>query len=371
MDNSTLSTSFIEIVAGTDNKASRFYIEAFKQVENDTSKSMSYIKNFITSIESIASKDKVKDDRITKSHGNLSNFDGYDNIKTAMEFLQKNLGKIEDIKNLATIYESLMKFQPQYTDGYNKNLRLIILEYECGVYLLVTGLSALMANTIDVVQTGDQIKIQKKNEKSASNTMKIIGDFAKQVSAKQHKEYLEEMIKNKDSVPIKTNIEESVSFLESSISDTVDLIDTMITSVGRIAATGKKIIMTIKNSIFGIVPLIRSILYLRYKKKADTVLALDQQVKFIQMNIDQLRNIKNMDPKKKAEIIAKQKAVAEAYKKKAAKLRAQLTDGEREAVSAIKEEDPKIKNIDDGDFVLEGVSISSMFGDQDNLSEEV
>lgn len=366
MDNSTMSTSFIEIVAGTNNKASRLYIEAAKQVDTDSSKSMAYIKNFITSIENIASKDKVKDARITKSHGNISNFDGYDNIKTAIEFLQKNLGKIPEIKNLVTIYESLMKFQPQYTDGYNKNLRLIILEYECGVYLLVTGLSALMANTIDVVQTGDAIKIQKKNEKSAANTMKIIEDFAKQVNAKEHKSYLEEMIKNKDSVPIKTNIEESVSFLESAISDTVELIDTMITSVGRIASTSKRVILAVKNSIFGIVPLIRSVLYLRYKKKADTVLALDQQVKFIQMNIEQLQNKKNMDPKKKAEVISKQKAVAEAYKKKAAKLRAELTEGEREAVTAIKQEDPKIKNTDD-DFVLEGVSLSKMFEDEDSL----
>lgn len=369
MDNLTMSTSFIEVVAGTNNKASRLYIEASKQVDTDSSKSMAYIKNFISSIENIASKDKVKDARITKSHGNISNFDGYDNIKTAIEFLEKNLGKIPEIKNLVTIYESLMNFQPQYTDGYNKNLRLIILEYECGVYLLVTGLSALMANTIDVVQTGDKIKIQKKNEKSATNTMKIIGDFAKQVSSKEHKSYLEEMIKNKDSVPIKTNIEESVSFLESTISDTINLIDTMISSVGRIASTGKRVILAVKNSIFGIVPLIRSVLYLRYKKKADTVLALDQQVKFIQMNIEQLQNMKNMDPKKKAEIIAKQKAVAEAYKKKAAKLRAELTEGEREAVTAIKQEDPKIKNTDD-DFVLEGVSLSKMFGSPNNYFGE-
>lgn len=368
MDNSTMSTNFIEIISGTNNKASRYYIEATKKIDSDSSKSMAYIKNFISSIENIASKDNVKDERITKTRGNISKFSGYDNIKTAIEFLEKNLGKIEDIKNLVTIYESLTQFQPQYTDGYDKNLRLIILEYECGVYLLVTGLSAIMANSIDVVQSGYDIKIQKKNERSANNTMKIIRDFAKQISAKSHKEYLEELIKNKDNVPLKTNIEESVSFLESSIGDTVDLISSLFQNIGKIASGGKRIFIAVKNSIFGIVPLIRSVLYLRYKKKADTILALDQQVKFIQMNIDQLQNKRNMDPKKKAEIIAKQKAIAESYKKRAAKLRAELNDGEREAVTAIKKEDPEIKNTD-GDFVLEGVSLSKMFTDDDYFGE--
>lgn len=348
-----ICTDFLEIVAGTNNKITSVYREAAKNVDESTPKAMGYLKNFITSIESIAAKENVKDTRISGTKGNITSFDGYDNIKTAMEFLEKNLGKIEIIKDLGTIYNTLKTCQPQYSEGYDKNVRLIVLEYESALYLLVTGLSMAMVDNIDVVQNGVQLKIQKKNGATNGPTTKTIHELAKQLSSKNHKEYLEEMLKGKEKLGTNTKIEESVSFMESTVADTIDLIDAMINNVSRIASVGRRLILTVKNSIFGIIPLIRSILYLRYKKKADTILALDQQVQFINMNIEQLQNLKNMDPAKKAEIIKKQKAVAEQYQKKAAKLRAQLTDGEREASEALKKEDPEIKKVDDGDFILE------------------
>lgn len=364
MDQYNVSTDFLEIIAGTNNTISRVYKEAVKDVDETTPKAMGYLKNFITSIEGIANKDACKDERISKTRGNITNFSGYDNIKVAMEFLEKNLGKIEIVKDLNVIYNSLKNCQPQYTEGYEKNVRLIVLEYEASLYLLITGISASMADNIGVVQNGTQIKIQKKERTQNGATAKFIHELAKQLGAKTHKEYLDELIKGKSNMGVKTNIEESVTFTESSIADTIDLIDSMISGVGRIASVGKRLVLTIKNSIFGIIPLIRSILYLRYKKKADTILALDQQVQFIKMNIEQLQNIKNMDPAKKAEIIKRQKAVAEAYTKRAEKLRAELSEGEKEAVAAIKKEDPEIKKAGDGEFVLEGgVTVEEIFSE--------
>lgn len=363
MSHYKINTGFIEIVSGTNNMTSRAYMEAAKEVENKTPKAMNQLKNFITSIENLASKDVVKDTRISGTRGNITAFTGYDNIKTAMDFLNKNLGKISIMQDLDVVYQALKNNQTQYTEGYEKNVRLIILEYESAVYLLVTGLSMAMADSIGITQNGTQIKIQKKSGSTDGPIIQTLHDFAKQLGNKSHKEYLDGLLKGKESMGTSTNIEESVSFMESTVADTIDLIDAMTSNIGKIAGAGKRLLMTMKNSIFGIVPLIRSVLYLRYKKKADTILALDQQVNFINMNIEQLQNIKGMDDAKKAEIIKKQKAVAEQYQKKAAKLRAQLSDGEREAASAIKKEDPEIKKVDDGDFVLEGVSVSKMFGD--------
>lgn len=353
MSLNNICTDFLEIVTGTNNRISLVYKEAAKNVDESTPKAMGYLKNFITSIEAIAAKENVKDSRISGTKGNITSFAGYDNIKTAMEFLEKNLGKIEIIKDLSVIYNTLKTCQPQYSEGYDKNVRLIVLEYESALYLLVTGLSMSMADSIDVVQNGVQLKIQKKNGSADGPTMKTIHELAKQLGSKSHKEYLDEMLKGKEKLGTNSKIEESVAFMESTVADTIDLIDAMINNVSRIASVGKRLILTVKNSIFGIIPLIRSILYLRYKKKADTILALDQQVQFIHMNIEQLQNIKNMDPAKKAEIIKKQKACAEQYQKKAAKLRAELSDGEREAADAIKKEDPEIKKVNDGEFVLE------------------
>lgn len=365
MERDYISTNFFEIVAGTRNRTARAYVETAKEIDAGTPKAMKQLKNFITSIENLASKENVKDSRISSTKGNMTAFTGYDNIKTAMNFLDKNLGKIDIMKDLHTIYEALKSNQPQYTEGYEKNIRLVVLEYESAMYLLITGLSMSMAENIDVVQNGVQIKIQKKSGRKDGPIISTLHEFANQLSNKSHKEYLEGLITSKDNMPINTNIEESTTFMEGSISDTFELIDNIFSGAVRIARVGKRFILSIKNSIFGILPLIRSILYLRYKKKADTILALDQQVQFINMNIEQLENMKNMDPAKKAEIIKKQKAYVEKYKKKAAKLRAELSDGEREASASIKKEDPEMKKVDDGDFVLEGVSIEDIFNDSD------
>lgn len=357
-----ISNDFLEIITGTNNTTSRVYQEAVKDVDDTTPKAMGYLKNFITSIENIASKENVKDERITASKGNITSFSGYDNIKTAMSFLDKNLGKIEIMKDLNTIFNTLNSLQSQYTDGYSKNIRLIVLEYESALYLLVTGLSMAMSNSIDMVQNGTQIKIQKKEKSEGGIIISTIGDLSKQISSPKHKEYLEELIKNKDKMGVDTKIEESVTFLEGTIADTIDLTDAIINNVSKIASTGKRLITNVKNSIFGIVPLIRSVLYMRYKKKADTILALDQQVQFINMNIEQLQNKKNVDPAKKAEIIKKQQAMVEMYNKKAAKLRAELSEGEKAATTSLKNEDPEIKKVDDGDFVLEGgINIDNIF----------
>lgn len=358
----SITTDFIEIIAGTNNRASSKYLEAAKAVDKDTTKSSAYIKNFITSIENVASKSNVKDTRISSSKGNIKNFSGYENIQKIMKFVDKHIGASALSGDLQKICKYLEDNINLYSEGYEKNVRLITLEYENAVYILTAGYSTLMAN-IELKEQNGKISVSKGSGDTRSVLSKTITEFKTQLYKKDHKDYLNALLEGSKNVKVNTNIEESVSFMEASIADTVELIDSIFISIGRIAGTGKRLVMAVKNSIFGIVPLIRTILYLRYKKKADTVLALDQQVKFIEMNINQLENTKNMDPAKKAEIIKKQKAVVESYKKKATKLRAELSDGEREAVTAIKKEDPEMKNTTD-DFILEGgITVMQIFGE--------
>lgn len=356
-----ISNDFFEIISGTTNKLHPLYMEASKNVDANNSKSIGYIKNFITSIENIANKEKTKDERITKSRGNIRNFSSYQDLTFSIEFLKKNLSGNSIVNSLSTILKSLEKYQPQYTEGYEKNIRLVVLEYESAVDMLVTATSMIIAENIDIEHVGTSIKIKKNNSKSDSIIYKTTTDLSKQLDSKNHKQYLEEMIKSKEYTKVNTNISESYTFTESSISDSIKLIDSIITNVGKIGHYTVNLVRSIKASLFGILPIIRSCLYLKYKKKADTILSLEQQVEFIENNIEQLENRTNMDPSKKEIIIKKQKAAIEAYKKKAAKLRAQLSDGEREASNEINKEDPSIKNTDD-DFVLEnGVTVTDFF----------
>lgn len=357
-----ICTDYLGIISGTNNRTSSVYIEAAKTIGEDSLKGMGYLKNFIISIENIAKKDGVKDPQISASKGNIKSYNGYDNIHTAMEFLKKNLGDVKILKDIIALYDALEKFQPQYTDGYNKNCRLVILEYESVVYMLITGLSMIMANNIDFVQTGIKIQIKKKNSNTHGTINDVISKLAKELNAKNHKEYLEVLNKAVDEKHIDTEIKES-TYMESVVTDTIEIVKAAFSIVPKLFKFGVATISAIKNSLFGIIPLIRSILYLKYKRKADKVLALDQQVQFIEKNIERLEaKESNMSPEKKAEIIKKQQAVIEAYKKRAEKLRAELMEEEKEASIAIKKEDSQMKNTDD-DFIIEGVKIKDIFDD--------
>lgn len=352
MNEYNICTDYIAIIAGTDKPYSKAYIEAAEAADKNTPKGSAKMKKMISSIESVSAKSK--DARISKSRGNIKQFAGYESIKTALAFSKKHLAGTPLLNDVTTIFNALESNAELYTDGYSKNNRLIILEYESAVYMCVTGLSMLIANNLDVEQKETSVVIKKKNGQNLGVINSTAKGFAKQIGAKNHKSYLEGLLAASEmkGSTVSTEIKESTTFMEASIADTAILIDTITTNIANLGRFAKRTFVGIKNSLFGIIPMIRSVMYLRYKKKADTILALEQQVQFIERNIEQLENMKNMDPAKKAEVIKRQKAYIEAYRKKAEKLRAQLTETEREAATEIKKDDPKISN-DDDDFVLE------------------
>lgn len=349
---------FVEIMAGTNMKTHPMYVEATKDVSKTGNKSLASLKRFITAIENVASEEKVKDSRISSSKGNMKNFKGYDNIKICMEFMSKNLSGIPMASDLKKLHDCLDKFQPQYSEAYEKKVRLIVLEYESSLYMLITGLSTALATNMDVVQNGDSIKIQKKEGSTGGLIAKTLKDLVNQLTSSSHKDYLEAMLKSVEYKPVDTKIEESTDlFIEGSVADTFELIDSMVSNIGKIGHYTKSIASSIVKSVFGIIPLIRSIMYLRFKKKADTVNALEQQARFLEQNIEVVKNKQSIEPAKKAAIIRRQQAIVNGYKKRAEKLRAELTDGEREAATSIQNMNQEVhsKKDDETDFVLESV----------------
>ena len=355
-----ICTNYLEIIAGTNNTLDPVYREAADNVAKDNESSLGYLKDFITSIEKIASQSSVKDQRISASRGNIENFSGYDSICTVIDFLRKNLKNDSLINDCIGIYNTLNGNKALYIEGYDKQVRLIILEYENALYLLVTALSMLLATNIDPVLNGTAIVIRpssSKNKKTFGIIPKTVKEMHKQICNATHKQYLEEIIKAseaKDSHSANNTMTES--FL-GDVANTVGTIDGLFQTLKSGAKSVGRIVKGVKDTVFGIVPLIRSVIYLRYKKKADTIKALEEQADFISKNIEQVRNTKGMDPAKKAEIIKRQTAVCEAFKKKAEKLRAELCETEKDAATEIKKSDATIgkpnKSSDD-DFVLEG-----------------
>lgn len=345
-----IKLDYTSILAGTDNHTSRAYMEADKNISNDTNASMTYMKNFITSIENIASKDSVKDPRLSESKGNVKRFSGYDNIKTAITFLNRNLSGIPAVRDCVTVFNALESYQPLYTEAYDKNCRLVVLEYENSLYMLVTGLSMVMANNMEVVTNGTEIRIQKKQASTMGVIPKTLAELAKQLKTNAHRDYLEQMIKASDNDNVKDIGEETI--FESTVSDVLDVIKYAWKGLKALGTKGVSILRSFKQSLFGIIPLIRSIIYLRYKKKADTIASLEEQAVFITENIERLKNKTTMDPAKKESIIKKQQAIALAYMKKAEKLRAQLSETEKAVAKDVNEQDKKLPEPDD-DFIIE------------------
>ena len=144
MSEYNICNDYMEILAGTTNKYSLMYEKVSKNISEDNNESLKYLKNFITSIESLSSKEKVKDSRISETKGNIESFGGYECIKVVTECLKKNLSGVPLMKDLSTLHDTLLKYKALYMDGYRKNIRLVVLEYDSILYMLVTGLSETM-----------------------------------------------------------------------------------------------------------------------------------------------------------------------------------------------------------------------------------
>lgn len=368
-----VNLDYISIIAGTSNTIHPAFMEASKNVNAHNSKGAAHLKNFLEDIENLATQSGVKDKRISDSKGNIHNFQGYKDINSVLKFLRKNLGKVEGVNDCDKVLSALERLIPQYEQGYSKQIRLIILEYESAVYILVTSLAMFMATKMDFVADGEQIIIKKKNEPTHGVIEKTLKGMADILSKSEHKDYLDDLVEASEKMAEKKEIKESTDFMESAVSEGLALIDAILTNTTRIVTGIGQTFTMLKRTMFGIIPLIRSCIYLKYKKKADTILALEAEAAFIDKNIEQLQNRTNMDEKKRAVIVKKQAAAAEAKRKKAAKLRAQLMETEKDTSKALAEHDKDMKrlpepdkksesksdkksnNNDDGDLVLEMV----------------
>lgn len=369
-----ICTDYVEILAGTNNKTSPAYLEAAEAVEKHNKKGKSYLRSFLTSISRIFNRTKPKLESIRKSKGSIKSYHGYDDIEKAFGILNKHVKGSSHVKNLKTIHDQLIKFESQYMDAYELGIDLLMLEYETAADTLVTGLSMCISQMCDVNLKIDKIVITKKELNGLSMMTKVIHDYAKQLSARNHKAYLDGMIASKKKLGHHHGMiaTESVEYItEGSIVDSIEIFNVMIDNIRGIGNSIRSILIGVKNSVFGILPLTRAALYIHYQRKGDMVLSLEEQVAFIEQNIEQLRNRTNMDPKEKAIIIKKQQAIVEAYRKKAEKLRVQFVDAEREASNRINAEDAQLPSMsEDDDFLLEDVGIEIEDTDFDVLSEE-
>lgn len=354
---------YMTILAGTSNRLARAYVEAAEHVEKDDDASVKYLKKFIGSIEKLSKSPKVNDARITKSKGFLREFEEHENIDYMLKFLQQYV-KEPIVGDLKKIYDAVTSYGTEYRSGYDKNVRLVELEYESAVYMLVTGLVYTMSNCVEFAQQDTGFKVVKKAIDKRDTIAKMTSKMAKQLSEKDHKLYLSKLVEaatiaRRDSGKPVAESYEGEYTIESVVGDALDLFDAITNNIGRIMGAGKMMIRTMKRTMFGILPMIRGVIYLHYKKKADHIANLEQQCAFLKMNIDQLNRRTDLSKEEKERLIKRQSAYVKAYEKKAAKIRAELNEQSRDAAASLEKDREVIQNApksnDDEDMVLESV----------------
>lgn len=358
-----MNTNYVELVLGVESSRDRYtpqYMEGVNYLKEATG-TIESLKKFLNSIERIANTSQVKDERISKSRGDLKSMEAHKSIDEAISFIKDNkLTAIVPFKELTIIHDKLIENTNLYKAGYDQEIPIMKLEYENAVYLLITGLAMILSAEVEFKGYGSQFKVVRKKSKTGGVLYDTIKKMAKELNQKSHSGYLKMLVEAAIKEKVKPSPVKESAIYEANLpaaSDVAIILD----NIKAIGKGGMKIFNRIKASIFGIVPLIRSCIYLRYKKKADSIQALETQTAYIRQNIEILKNKKTMDPKTKAEIIKKQEAIANAYMKKAEKLRAELCEGEADAAQAAKE--------DKGDVQISAPKTSSSSSSSDKKDD--
>lgn len=348
MDNKyTITTDALEILSGTNNRTSPIYLEAVNNAENDQKKATAYMKRFLRSIHKVSPSGKLKNDAISKTKGNISSFFKYDDINQVLDILGKHIPNNIELKSLNRIKDKLESNKSHYMDAYSNKLLLLIMEYETSMYMLIEGLGFVLVSYVTITFDNGIMKIvPKKGSINKSIISKLIIDLSKELSNPNHDDYIKEIVSNKSSDVMNEAVGDAT--LEA-----IKLITNIIKQSFDIFKRGRNVVRVFMKSIFGILPIIRSIIYLHYKRKADKIKSLELNAHFIQLNIEMLENKTNMNPEKKAEIISKQQAKVIAYLKAAEKLRAELVEAEKDTADALNADNKTMNQPTDDDFILD------------------
>lgn len=318
------------------------------------------------------------------------------------------------VENLQKIKTYMFKFQKYYERSYETKSILVNQEYECSALVLLIGAVNAIVNTNFMLSDFEKLTSGKeasfhpadyargsysdydvtisKSAKMGTGysklaernfIRKIVNDLAKELSKPSHEEYLKGMNEakiDKKATPENQKVAtaamqaeaekeaKEVAVKESTYISEAGEIQTVLgivlgirDGIYDIVRHGISTIKVLWNSIFGIVPLIRSIIFLNHKKKINAIMALEENIDYLQTNIDSLKLNKNFKPAEKQKIINAQMKKLEGYKKKVAKMKAEFDIMEDDAEKMVKQSNTNLGkdapaeggSSSDGDLVLD------------------
>lgn len=393
-----LTHDFNEICAGTSNHLDPVFIEAAKVNSTKNAKMINRLAKIMASYEkfygakkgslqknvdkdmvaiakSKGDVDKISDGKFKKELDKLFNISLLlapggailNRFKNRIDcevlaYVYFTLGEAKEVIEYMKIYKSY------YEKSYDKKITLINQEYECSCMIAMMSMiyAVVQANTVflsdktlqtyesewtkrwsDSLKDKDITYNRGKAHKESKLICKVVKDLLKELKSSKHKKYLEVMINAKDNKPIKETYEIESMLTESSVAEVLAMVNIIRKSIGDIYKFGKDIVETVINTITGIVPLIRSIIFLSYKKKIDILNNLEEQITYLEMNINQLKNMKSgtkVEVAARKETIKKQAAILEQMRKKAHKMKEEFNLLEDEVEEDIKESNMEMRD---------------------------
>lgn len=240
--------------------------------------------------QSVIEKKHINFGSIEKSKGDIKEYEGYQNMIEILDILSKLaiaerydsvLGYIQIVQKAI---KNLEELRTAYMEGFSTKTDYVILEYNTYVYTTVEATTTLLYEFVEYVKRPDMVtmEIQLKNNKSRANLFYF------------------EQLKKFNNVIDKMGIEYR-KLLEN------------LCKKGRENFIGVDEIIgitAISVVAMAIVPITRELIYQFYRLRGNLSASLEMQAKFLEMNKACLEAQTEMDPKKKKEIIDKQKKLS-------------------------------------------------------------
>lgn len=240
--------------------------------------------------QSVIEKKHINFGSIEKSKGDIKEYEGYQNMIEILDILSKLaiaerydsvLGYVQIVQKAIKNLEDL---RTAYMEGFSTKTDYVILEYNTYVYTTVEATTTLLYEFVEYVKRPDMVtmEIQLKNNKSRANLFYF------------------EQLKKFNNVIDKMGIEYR-KLLEN------------LCKKGRENFIGVDEIIgitAISVVAMAIVPITRELIYQFYRLRGNLSASLEMQAKFLEMNKACLEAQTEMDPKKKKEIIDKQKKLS-------------------------------------------------------------
>lgn len=240
--------------------------------------------------QSVIEKKHINFGSIEKSKGDIKEYEGYQNMLEILDILSKLaiaerydsvLGYIQIVQKAIKNLEDL---RTAYMEGFSTKTDYVILEYNTYVYTTVEATTTLLYEFVEYVKRPDMVtmEIQLKNNKSRANLF-----------------YFEQLQKfnnviDKMGIEYRKLLENLCKKGRENFIGVDEIIG--ITAISVVA--------------MAIVPITRELIYQFYRLRGNLSASLEMQAKFLEMNKACLEAQTEMDPKKKKEIIDKQKKLS-------------------------------------------------------------